>query len=170
MFGHEKPEVLVVGAGPTGLLAALTLAEAGVKVMVIEEEPRTAGHSYALALHPASVARLEGLGLGAELRAAGRAVTTLAIYEGADRRAAIPIGDARHPALALPQSALEALLVDRLSKSKVKVHWSHRLARLEPGKDGVKAVVHRLERQSGGYSVARTPTSSRCRSMSAGSW
>ncbi len=156
MFGHAKPEVLVVGAGPTGLLAALTLAEAGVQVMVIEEEPRTAGHSYALALHPASLARLEEMGLGAELRAAGRAISTLAIYEGADRRAAIPIGDARHPGLALPQNAFEALLVDRLSKRKVNVHWNHRLARLDPGKDGVQAVVHRLERQSGGYAVARS--------------
>jgi 3-(3-hydroxy-phenyl)propionate hydroxylase len=156
MFGHEKREVLVVGAGPTGLLAALALAEADVKVMVIDEAPRAAGHSYALALHPASVSRLEELGLGAELRAAGRAVSTLAIYEGADRRLAIPIGDGRHPALALPQNALEKLLVDRLSKRHVKVHWNHRLARMTPGKNGVQAVVHRLERESCGYAVART--------------
>ena len=156
MFGHEKTEVLVVGAGPTGLLAALTLSRLGVQVEVIEEEPRTAGHSYALALHPASLARLAESGIDTELMASGRRVSTLAIYDGADRRSAIPIGDARHSALALPQNALESLLVDQLAKRKVKVRFSHRLARLEQGKEGVQATVHRLEKQSSGYAVARS--------------
>jgi pentachlorophenol monooxygenase len=156
MFGHRKTEVLVVGAGPTGLLAALKLAEAGVGVEVIEEEPQTAGHSYALALHPASIERLEEVGLGAQAIASGQRVTGLAIYEGNERRAALQIGDPRRPLLALPQSALETLLAERLAKKKVKVHWGHRLARLEPKASGVTSVVHRLERQTTGYAVART--------------
>jgi 2-polyprenyl-6-methoxyphenol hydroxylase-like FAD-dependent oxidoreductase len=156
MFGRHRTDVIVAGAGPTGLLTALRLADLGVHVEVLEEEPRSAGHSYALALHPGSVALLDEVGLKQEAIAAGRRLTGLAIHEGTERRATVPLGDAGTPALALPQSALETLLADRLAKRGVKVHWSHRLARLEPGMDGLTAVVHRLERDSTGYAVARS--------------
>src|SRR5215469_14753499 len=40
----DETEVLVVGAGPTGMLTALVLAEAGVQVRIIDKEYRTAAH------------------------------------------------------------------------------------------------------------------------------
>ena len=58
--------------------------------------------------------------------------------------------------LALPQSALEGLLARRLAERGVKVRWSHRLARLEPRGHGLLATVHKLEKASTGYAVART--------------
>ena len=54
----RQVDVLVAGAGPTGLLAALSLAEAGLSVELVDEEWRPAGHSYALALHPSSLGLL----------------------------------------------------------------------------------------------------------------
>jgi 2-polyprenyl-6-methoxyphenol hydroxylase-like FAD-dependent oxidoreductase len=156
MFGHRKTEALVVGAGPTGLVAALALADAGVAVEVIEEAADTAGHSYALALHPASMTTLQGLGLADVAIAVGRRIPGVAIYEGTERRAALPVGDAKRPLLALPQSALEHMLAEGLAKKGVRVHFSHRLARLEPGPAGVSAIVHRLERETTGYAVARS--------------
>ncbi|HET8948415.1 MAG TPA: FAD-dependent monooxygenase [Candidatus Polarisedimenticolia bacterium] len=156
MFGSRKTEVLVVGAGPTGLVAALALADAGVAVEIIEEQADTAGHSYALALHPASLQTFERLGLAEVALALGRRVPAIGIYEGQERRADLGIGDARHPLLVLPQSALEHLLVEALAKKGVRVRWSHRLARLEPGTTGVAATVHRLERETTGYAVARS--------------
>jgi len=36
MFGHPEPEVLVVGAGPVGLVAALFLQQYGVRVEIID--------------------------------------------------------------------------------------------------------------------------------------
>jgi len=41
MAAQGEPEVLVVGAGPVGLLAALWLAEGGVKVVIIDQAGRT---------------------------------------------------------------------------------------------------------------------------------
>jgi 2-polyprenyl-6-methoxyphenol hydroxylase-like FAD-dependent oxidoreductase len=64
--------VLVVGAGPTGLFAALGLSQAGLSVEVIDEEWRPAGHSYALALHPRSLRLLDELGLAEDVVARGR--------------------------------------------------------------------------------------------------
>jgi 2-polyprenyl-6-methoxyphenol hydroxylase-like FAD-dependent oxidoreductase len=154
----SRTDVLVVGAGPTGLLAALQLAEGGLSVEVIEEEWRPAGHSYALALHPRSLALLDRLGLAALAIGLGRRLDGVALFEGGDRRATLrfeaPEGFAF--LLALPQSALEDLIARRLAEHGVRVRWSHRLAGLDEAGDGVVARVHRLAKESGGYAVAHT--------------
>src|SRR6516225_4826811 len=82
-------DVLVVGAGPTGLVAALSLAEAGLAVEIVDEEWRTAGHSYALALHPRSLRQLSELGLAQAAIAHGRKLEALTILAGDDAGAAI---------------------------------------------------------------------------------
>jgi 2-polyprenyl-6-methoxyphenol hydroxylase-like FAD-dependent oxidoreductase len=157
--GLSRTDVLVVGAGPTGLLAALQLAQRGTGVALIEEEWRSAGHSYALALHPRSLARLAEVGLADEAIAAGQRLEKVVLFEGAEPRARLGLAGsgARFPfVLVLPQNALEQLLSRRLEAKGVPVHWSHRLARLEPRAQGVVATVQRLEKQSTGYAVAHT--------------
>jgi 2-polyprenyl-6-methoxyphenol hydroxylase-like FAD-dependent oxidoreductase len=155
----SRTEVLVVGAGPTGLLAALRLAERGVPVEVIDEEWRPAGHSYALALHARSLELLRELGVADEVVAAGQRLDTLALFEGKERRALLRLGPgiAHFPfVLALPQSTLEELLVRKLTERGVGVRWSHRLAGLERRADKVVASVQRLQKESTGYAVAHT--------------
>ena len=48
----KKPDVLVVGAGPVGMCAALALARRGAGVTLIDDGWRPASRSYAVALHP----------------------------------------------------------------------------------------------------------------------
>jgi len=157
--GPHQTDVLVVGAGPTGLVAALSLAEAGLSVEVIDEEWRPAGHSYALALHPRSIGVLAELGLAQDAIAQGQKLESLTILTGEEKRGTqrCAVLDERFPfLLALPQSALEALLAERLAKKGIKVRWSHRLAGFEPKGDTVTATVERLEKESSGYAVAHT--------------
>jgi 2-polyprenyl-6-methoxyphenol hydroxylase-like FAD-dependent oxidoreductase len=159
MFGGPRTDVLVVGAGPAGLLAALSLAEKGMAVEVIDEEWRPAGHSYALALHPRSLLILEELGLARDAVAQGRQLVRLGILEGREVRATVDLaepGGAFPFVLSLPQSALEGLLARRLAEKGIEVRWSHRLAALEGRDDAVVATVHRLEKESTGYAVAHT--------------
>ena len=87
MPNSSQTEVLVVGAGPVGLLTALLLTRHGVRTRVIDEESRTAAHSYACALHPASLRLLERVGIADEVIELGRRVENVALFEGNERRA-----------------------------------------------------------------------------------
>ena len=152
-------QVLIVGAGPVGLLTALSLARKGVDVQVVDEDFRTAAHSYALALHPHSLRLLDELGLAEDVVTHGLRVETVAFYHGPDR-----VGELKPAALggkfpfviALPQSALESTLEQKLKQAGVKVMWNHAVRALhaEPGQ--VTAAVDRLTRGSCGYAVATT--------------
>jgi 2-polyprenyl-6-methoxyphenol hydroxylase-like FAD-dependent oxidoreductase len=157
--GIHQTDVLVVGAGPTGLVAALSLAEAGLSVEVIDEEWRPAGHSYALALHPRSIGVLAELGIAQDAIAQGQKLESLTVLAGDEKRGTqrCAVLDERFPfLLSLPQNGLEKLLADALARKAIKVRWSHRLAGLETRDDSVVATVQRLEKESAGYGVAHT--------------
>ena len=65
-------DVVVVGAGPSGLTAALTLARAGVSVLLIEAGPEPGSLSRASTFHPPTLDLLDHLGAGKDLIALGR--------------------------------------------------------------------------------------------------
>ncbi|WP_188196701.1 FAD-dependent oxidoreductase [Nonomuraea sp. SYSU D8015] len=73
----RSPRVIVVGAGPVGLTAALTLARAGVAVTVLERSPELGSHSLATTFHPATLDLLAGLGVAEPLITGGTLVDRL---------------------------------------------------------------------------------------------
>ena len=159
MFERSEAQVLVVGAGPVGLFSALSLTERGLSVRIVDEELRTAAHSYALALHPHTIKVLADLGLGAELVDRGYRVNKVAFYDGNQRRAELDMDTlaCEHPyMLVLPQSALEGLLEQRLAQKGVKVQWNHSVSNLQSVGDSAVAVVDQLGKVSGGYAASTT--------------
>jgi len=159
MFSHPDPEVLVVGAGPVGLVAALFLQQYGVRVEIIDMHQRTTQHSYALAIHPRTLRILDEAGLAKGLIAAGRKLTTVAYYEGRERRAEIDYSAlaSTHPyLLVIRQSLLERAAEEALREKKVKVLWQHRLQGLTVDDGTLRAEVARLDQVATGYPVART--------------
>lgn len=159
MSRHRDPEVLVVGAGPVGLVAALFLQQHGVRVAIIDMHQRTARHSYALAIHPGTLRILDQAGLADALISAGRRVTTVACYEGGDRKAAIDYSalPSAHPYLLVArQSLLEKAAADALHRGKLDVLWGHRLQGLVTEGGAVRAEIERLDQVAAGYPVARS--------------
>ncbi|BAJ29757.1 MULTISPECIES: FAD-dependent monooxygenase [Kitasatospora] len=73
-------DVLVVGAGPTGLLLAGDLAAAGLRVTVLEKRAEESGLTRAFAVHARSLELLDARGLADELIATGRAVPSLRLF------------------------------------------------------------------------------------------
>ena len=158
MLLKRDTQVLVVGAGPVGLLAALDLARRGVKVAVVDEQQRTAARTYACALHPRSLGLLEEAGVARHLIPRGSRIDSVAFYEGAERRGEASyakLGGAHSFLLVVPQQTLEDALEARLKAEGVPVLWGHRVGRLLD--DGAAAVrLERLERASSGYAVQTT--------------
>src|SRR5262245_51243195 len=131
MHREDQTEVLVVGAGPVGMLTALLLAESGIAVKIIDRESRTAAHSYACALHPRTLTLLDQLGLAAKVLKSGRRIETVAFYEGESRRAEVKLSELSTDfpfVVVLPQSELEELFEGkRNQKRRIDVQWKHRL-------------------------------------------
>jgi 3-(3-hydroxy-phenyl)propionate hydroxylase len=72
--------VLVVGAGPTGLVAAALLGRAGVDVMVLERNPSTSDEPRAVTIDDAALRTLQRAGVLEELRDALLAGTGTRYY------------------------------------------------------------------------------------------
>ncbi len=159
MFRHPDPEVLVVGAGPVGLVASLFLQQRGVRVEIVDTQQRTSQHSYALAIHPRTLRILEEAGLSEGLIGMGRKLTKVAYYEARERRAEIDYSAlaSKHPyLLVLRQSLLERAAEAALRKNKLNVLWGHRLESLDADGATPLAKVAKLDQVAAGYPMARS--------------
>ena len=159
MFSRPEPEVLVVGAGPVGLVTALFLQQYGVRVEIIDMHHRTTQHSYALAIHPRTLQILEQTGLAGALINAGRTLTKVAYYEGRERRAEIDYSRLASPhphLLVVRQSVLERTVEEALHRKNVKVLWGHRLQGLAVEGAIVRSEIAKLDHVAMGYPIARS--------------
>ena len=153
---EERTEVLVVGAGPFGLLTAILLAEAGIEVRIIDREECTTVRSYACALHPRALKLLSQMGLAAPVLERGRRVQTVGFYDGASRRAEVKLSElgGEFPFMVtLPQNDFEGVLEERLRKAGVTVNWNHRFDDVQNAGETVVVNVEELGATATGYIV-----------------
>ena len=137
-------EVLVVGAGPVGLLGALGLAQAGVKVTLIERESYIVDSPRAAVYHWSVLGGLERLGLLEEARSLGFAKQD---YDYLVFRTKERISFSIEPLSAitphpynihLGQNKLAELALKRLQRRPdFSVHWNTRCVGLEQDQSGV---------------------------------
>lgn len=146
---NSRTSVLVVGAGPAGLVAAVTLRERGVAVRIIDELASEDKRTYPVVVHPRTLRILDGLGVVAPLEWRGHAITHLAVYTERQRRAVLELpaaGRTSPGALTLPQDVLRQSLLHRLSELGVEVEWKTRLVALEQTAAHVRCHLMRRER------------------------
>jgi len=119
-----QPDVLVVGAGPTGLAAALMLAHRRVAVRIIDTAEAPSTTSKALAVNSRTLEVLQGTGVAEQIVAEGWPVHGATLHEGGHDVLAfdLPPATGAHPAMTvLPQARTEALLTKALAARGVTV-------------------------------------------------
>ena len=68
----EKPLILVVGAGPTGMSAAIELRRAGLDVRIVDIAQRLAQHSQALVVQARTLEQLQRYGIAEKAVSRGK--------------------------------------------------------------------------------------------------
>jgi 2-polyprenyl-6-methoxyphenol hydroxylase-like FAD-dependent oxidoreductase len=147
--GHGQG-VLVVGAGPVGLVAACELARQGARVRLIDllDEPNR--ESRAVVVHPRSQEALAAMGVLAEFEAVACPQTVLEIFAGQSAKERVRIGTdvaSRYQRiLNLPQSQTERLLTRHAASLGITVERGVRLTALDQTGDGVDATLTSADR------------------------
>ena len=84
---QQQPQVIVVGAGPVGLVTALGLARRGVAVTVLERESGISRSPRAMVYHNGVLPGLAELGVLDDVETAGFRATALAFWDYANQEA-----------------------------------------------------------------------------------
>jgi len=137
-------DVLIVGAGPTGLALATSLQLAGVDHMLIDALPDASNTSRAAVVHAQTLETLEALGVVDQLKADGLLLSKFMVRDG--ETALLEVDFNRLPTaypytLMIPQNRTEAILTDRLRALGGSVRREHRVLALLQDRDGVTTKV-----------------------------
>lgn len=144
-MSQPAPQVLIVGAGPTGLAAALLLTRAGVAVRIIDAAEAPTTTSKALAVNPRTLELLEPTGVAGEILTQGQAVHAIRIAREGRITATLHPDWAKvapgHPMTILPQARTEALLAEALAALGVIPERGLALTGLSQSADAVTATL-----------------------------
>lgn len=142
-------DVIVAGAGPVGLTAALVLGRAGRRVLVLEADPVPATQWRASTFHPPTLELAEELGLVDAMLAQGLVAPT---YQLRDRSGGViaefdfsTLADVtRYPyRLQLEQYKYVRILLDALSaEPAVDVRYAQRVTGIDVTGAGVEVATH----------------------------
>ncbi|MCD5422469.1 FAD-dependent oxidoreductase [Rhodococcus pyridinivorans] len=151
--GHR---IVVVGAGPVGLTAALDLAQRGISVTVVEHDDKVSLGSRALAISYRSLEILGRLGIADRYMESGLPWDSgRSFYRGREiSNFTVPQApDAQYPGLLnLQQPFIETYLVEAcLDHPLIDIRWSTTLTSLASRADGVTLD---LRNSYGDYSIA----------------
>ena len=143
--GHA--DVLIAGAGPTGLVLALWLTKLGVPVRIIDKVAEPGTTSRALAVQARTLEFYQQLGLAQAVVERGHQVAALNLWVKSARAARVPIGNLGQAVTAFafptifPQDEHERLLIARLSELGVEVERPAELTAFEDDGTEIRATL-----------------------------
>jgi pentachlorophenol monooxygenase len=140
----NNTDVLIAGAGPVGLTAAIEMTRRGISCRIVDPLPEAARYAKAVGLQPRTLEIFEGMGMLRQILDAsvplrgqlvcinGKMVAQFTQPLPAD----VPFGF-----IAIPQYETERVLGEELAMRGVRVERGLRLAAFEQGADGVTATL-----------------------------
>src|SRR5216684_3782290 len=120
-------DVLIVGAGPTGLVLAVWLTRVGVRVRIVDKTAEPGTTSRALAVQARTLELYGQIGLADAVVERGRRTIAANLWVAGKKAARAVFGDMGEGlspfpyALVFPQDEHERLLIDHLAQASVQV-------------------------------------------------
>lgn len=142
-FGNET-QVLIVGAGPTGLTMASELSRHGVSCRIVDKAPAPSDKSKALGVQSRTLEVFEDMGVVNEAIAQGIKAHGVNAYAGGDRIIHLSLDELESPypfVLILPQSETERILEKRLEHFGREVERQVKLVSFTQDAEGVTATL-----------------------------
>jgi 2-polyprenyl-6-methoxyphenol hydroxylase-like FAD-dependent oxidoreductase len=147
---NRTVDVLIVGAGPTGLALAAQLNAFGVKARVVDREHDRVHESRALVMQPRTLEALRGLGLAQPLIERGNDAVELRLHFG--RRVVglrlfdTGLDDTAYPFLLfISQAETEAILNEHLAARDVTVERGLELIAVTQSAGGITCTLRRRD-------------------------
>lgn len=140
-------DVLIAGAGPTGLALALWLTAQGIRVRIVDKAAGPGETSRAMVVQARTLELYRQLGLADAVVAAGHKNPALNLWAQGERRARLALreagtGTTPYPfILVYPQDRHEHLLAERLAALGVQVEWHTELLEVEDDGDTISALL-----------------------------
>ncbi len=172
MQPNVEIDVLIVGAGPTGLSLACQLARHGIDFVIVEKNESVTSYSKAIGVHARTLEIYEQIGLAQKAIAEGSVAGRVRLLAGGEVRgeadlSTIGEGMSAYPfILMLEQSKNERLLYEYLQSVEKEVRWQTELEPFSQNESGVSARVKTASGESQtinakylvGCDGARSPT------------
>ena len=140
-------EVLIVGAGPTGLMLANQLARQGVRALIIDRHSGPAQETRAMGVQARTLEIYAKLGIADEALELGRRGNGMNMWANGRRMARIPVGEIGKDLSAFPYVLLlgqddnERIMGARLHTLGVDVQWNTELVAFEQHPDHVDVTL-----------------------------
>ncbi len=143
---HDAPDtdVLIVGAGPTGLALANTLRRAGVAHLLVERQSTGQNTSRAAVVHAHTLEVLESLGVCERMQGEGLELAKFSIRDRDSVLVRLRFDELPSPyafLLMLPQDRTEMILVDALTQAGGEVGWGCCVEELAEEPGAVRATI-----------------------------
>jgi 2-polyprenyl-6-methoxyphenol hydroxylase-like FAD-dependent oxidoreductase len=145
----DRHDVLIVGAGPSGLVLAIALAKAGVRPRIIDRKPGTSAESRALGVQARTLEFYRQLGFADRIVDRGVQVEDIVVRQNGRIAARLDVkdfgaGTSPYPfILCYPQDDHEKVLEQQLNATGVQVEWGTELVDMTDADAGIIATVSR---------------------------
>ena len=156
MWKRKHPTVLIAGAGPIGMTAAISLLRQGIDFEIVDKASGPGRHSKACMLAPETMEFLNDMGILDEVLARAIRLHAIQLFDGGKRLTNLSLGDLPTPfpfIASIPQVELEEILLEQIELAGKKVLWNHRVAGVQHRNEGLCVEVDRIGEHMMGYAV-----------------